>query len=110
MLHLDLFGPSRTQSLCEKSYAVVIMDDYSRFTWTIFLASKNKTFIEFLKFAKRIQNKKGYTIVKIRSDNDGEFLNENFIKFFDFLVLEHNFSTSRTPRSEERRVGKECRL
>ena len=46
---------------------------------TIFLASKNKTFIEFLKFAKRVQNKKGYTIVKIRSDNGGEFLNESFI-------------------------------
>ena len=73
---MDLFGPSRTQSLGEKSYAFVIVDDYSRFTWTIFLASKNETFIEFLKFAKHIQNEKGYTIVKIRSDNGGKFSNE----------------------------------
>ena len=73
LLHMDLFGPSRTRSFGEKSYAFVIVDDYSRFTWPIFLASKNKTFIEFLKFAKRVQNEKGYAIVKIRSDNGDEF-------------------------------------
>ena len=74
------------------------MDDYSRFTWIIFLASKNKTFSEFFKFAKYVQNKKGYTIVKIRSDNGGEFSNKIFIKFYDFHSLEHNFSASITPQ------------
>ena len=37
LLHLDLFGPSRIQSLGGKSYAFVIVDDYSRFTWILFL-------------------------------------------------------------------------
>ena len=93
---MDLFGPSRIQSLDGKSYAFVIVDDYSRFTWIIFLASKNKTFIEFLKFAKCIQNKKGYTIIKIISDNGSEILNESFIEFCNVHGLEHNFSASRT--------------
>ena len=52
--------------------------------------------IEFLKFTKRIQNKKGYTIIKIRSDNGDEFSNESFIEFYNVHSLEHNFSTSRT--------------
>ena len=98
LLHMDLFGPSRTQSFVVKSYAFVIVDDYSRYTLTIFLASKNKTFIEFLKFAKGAQNVKGYTIVKIRSDNGDEFLNESVIKFCNVHGLEHSFSTSRTPQ------------
>ena len=96
LLHMDLFGPSRTQSLGGKSYAFVIVDDYSRFTWTIFLAFKNKIFIEFSNFTKRIQNKKWHTIVKIRSDNGGEFSNKSFIKFYNDHDLEYNFSTSRT--------------
>ena len=36
LLHLDLFGPSRTMSIGGNYYALVIVNDYSRFTWTIF--------------------------------------------------------------------------
>ena len=72
------------------------MDDYSRFTWILFLPSKNKTSFEFSKFAKCVQNKKGCIIVKIRSDNGGEFLNKSFIHFCNFHGLEHNFYASRT--------------
>ena len=95
---MDLFGASRTQSLDRKSYAFVIVDNYLRFTWNIFLASKNKTFIELSKFAKCVQNKKGYTIVKIRYHNGGKFSNESFIKFYNDNGLEHSFSASRTPQ------------
>ena len=44
LLHIDLFGPFRTPSLGEKSYAYVIMDDFSRYTWVLFLSEKNKVF------------------------------------------------------------------
>ena len=37
LLHMDLFGPSRTMSLGGNYYALVIFDDFSRFTWTLFL-------------------------------------------------------------------------
>ena len=46
-LHLDLFGPSRTRSLGDNYYGFVICDDYSRFTWTLFLAHKDETFKVF---------------------------------------------------------------
>jgi len=38
--HLDLFGPSRTRSLGGNYYGFVIVDDFFRFTWTLFLSSK----------------------------------------------------------------------
>ena len=44
LLHIDLFGPSRTMSLGGNYYGLVIVDDYSRFTWTLFLKTKKRSF------------------------------------------------------------------
>jgi len=57
LLHMNLFGPSKTMSLGENYYALVIVDDFSMFTWTLFLKSKSDTFSTFKKFAKMLQNK-----------------------------------------------------
>jgi len=73
-LHMDLFEPSTTMSLGGNYYDLVIVDDYSRFTWTLFLRTKNK----FCKLAKVIQNEKGLNVVSIRSDHGSEFQNEYF--------------------------------
>nr|GEV04409.1 ribonuclease H-like domain-containing protein [Tanacetum cinerariifolium] len=42
-LYMDLFGPTLIQSINKKSYCLVIIDDYSRFTWVFFLATKDET-------------------------------------------------------------------
>ena len=60
LLHMDLFGPCRVTSLGGKYYAYVIIDDYSRFTWVLFLAHKEEIFEAFKIIAKRIQNKKRF--------------------------------------------------
>ena len=58
LLHIDLFGPSRYASLSGKFYAFVIVDDYSRYTWVLFLANKDDVLDAFKVFCKKIQNKK----------------------------------------------------
>ena len=55
---MDLFGPSRTLSLGGKPYAFVIVDDFSRSTWVLFLSQKNEAFYEFSKFCNKVQNEK----------------------------------------------------
>jgi len=62
-LHMDLFGPSRTMSLRGNFYALVIVDDFSTFTWTLFLVAKNEKFHAFKKLAKVLENEKGSKIV-----------------------------------------------
>jgi len=57
MLNVDLCGPMRITSRVRKRYVLVIVDDYSRFTWTLFLASKDETFEKFLAFLKRIEKR-----------------------------------------------------
>ena len=73
LLHLDLFGPTRTTSLGGNKYGLVVVDDFSRFTWISFLAHKDEKFLSFIKLLKRIMNKKNTMIVSIRSDHGSEF-------------------------------------
>ena len=60
LLHIDLFGPTRTPSLAGKKYGLVIVDDYSRFTWVHFLAHKHESYKAFEIFSKHVQNEKGF--------------------------------------------------
>ncbi|GJW01757.1 putative ribonuclease H-like domain-containing protein [Tanacetum coccineum] len=43
MLHMDLFGPTNVKSLMKKSYFLVVTDDFSIFSWVLFLATKDET-------------------------------------------------------------------
>lgn len=56
---MNLFGPTRTTSIGGKRYAFVIVDDYSRFTWVMFLTNKDDTLKNFEFFCKKIQREKG---------------------------------------------------
>ena len=78
LLHIDLFGPSRYATLNGKYYAFVIVDDYSRYTWVLFLVNKDDALDAFNVLCKKIQNEKGYVIACIRSDHGGEFENHAF--------------------------------
>ena len=98
LLQMDLFGPSRTMSLGGNYYALVIVDDFSRFTWTLFLESKSDAFSAFKKLTRRLQNTKNNNIGLIRSDNGGQFQNEKFIKFCEKMGILHNFLAPRTPQ------------
>ena len=69
LLHMDLFGPFRTPRLEGKSYVYIIVDDFSRYAWVLFLSQKNEAFYEFSKFCNKIQNETGFTITCIKSDH-----------------------------------------
>ena len=98
LLHMDLFGPTQVQSINHNKYVFVIVDDFSRYTWTIFMKNKSDTFEHFKIFAKRIQNFKNLKIKNIRSDHGGEFENEAFEHFCKKKGIIHNFSFPRTPQ------------
>ncbi|GJV57164.1 retrovirus-related pol polyprotein from transposon TNT 1-94 [Tanacetum coccineum] len=100
LLHMDLFGPSAVRSYGGNRYTLVIVDDYSRYTWTRFLKDKTEAFDQFEIFSKKIQNQLGCTIVSIRTDHGREFDNEvQFEEFCNANGITHNFSAPRTPLS-----------
>ncbi|GKC09229.1 putative ribonuclease H-like domain-containing protein, partial [Tanacetum coccineum] len=53
MLHMDLFGPTFVKSLHKKMYCLVVTDDFSRFSWVFFFASKDETSFCEMKGIKR---------------------------------------------------------
>ena len=85
---------------------LVIVDDYSKYTWTLFLRTKNDAFDSFRKLSKVIKNEKGLNIVSIRSDHGGEFQNECFEKFCEENWTHYNFSAARTPQQNGVMEGK----
>ncbi|GJT94358.1 retrovirus-related pol polyprotein from transposon TNT 1-94 [Tanacetum coccineum] len=100
LLHMDLFGPSAVQSYGGNFYTLVIVDDYSRYTWTRFLKHKNKAFDHFEILSKKIQVLKGCPIISIHMDHSREFDNEvQFRGFCDANGITHNFWAPRTPQS-----------
>nr|GEY75705.1 hypothetical protein [Tanacetum cinerariifolium] len=68
LLHMDLCGPMRVQSINGKRYVLVFVDDYSWYTW------------------------------RVRTDNGTEFKNKTLDKFFDELGITQQFSAARTPQ------------
>ncbi|GKE38533.1 retrovirus-related pol polyprotein from transposon TNT 1-94, partial [Tanacetum coccineum] len=76
MLHMDLCGPMRIESINGKKYILVIIDDYSRFTWVKYLRSKDETPKFVIKFMKMIQVRLNDTVRNIRTDNGTKFVNQ----------------------------------
>nr|GEU29745.1 retrovirus-related Pol polyprotein from transposon TNT 1-94 [Tanacetum cinerariifolium] len=100
LLHMDLFGLSAVRSYGENLYTLVIVDDYSRYTWTRFLKNKTEAFEQFEILSSKIQNQLGCLIVSIRMDHDKEFDNEvQFEEFCNANGITHNFSAPCTPQS-----------
>ncbi|GJU47821.1 putative ribonuclease H-like domain-containing protein [Tanacetum coccineum] len=69
LLHMDLFGPTFVKSLMKKMYCLVVTDDYSRFTWVFFLATKDETSSILKSFITGIENLVDHKVKVIRCDN-----------------------------------------
>nr|GEW35212.1 hypothetical protein [Tanacetum cinerariifolium] len=98
LLHMDLCGPMRVASINEKKYVLVIVDDYSRYTWTHFLRFKDETpevLINFLRLAQRGLHAQVRTI---QTDKGTKFLNKNLHAYFAAEWITHQMSIARTPK------------
>jgi transposase InsO family protein len=101
MLHMDLFGPIAYISIGGNKYALVIIDDYSRFTWVLFLQDRCETQGVLKKFLRRAHNEFDAKVNKIRSDNDSEFKNTKVEDFVDEKGIKHEFSAPYTHQQNE---------
>nr|GEW94900.1 hypothetical protein [Tanacetum cinerariifolium] len=72
ILHMDLCGPMRIASINGKRYVLVIVDDYSRYTWS--------------------------PVIIIRTDNGIEFKNQVLKEYFDTVGISHQMSSVQTPQ------------
>jgi transposase InsO family protein len=93
---MDLFGPVAYLSIRSNKYGLVIVDDYSYFTWIFFLFDKCQVRDKVKTFVRRAQKEFGLPIKKMRSDNGTEFKNTQVEEFLDKEGIKHEFSTPYT--------------
>jgi transposase InsO family protein len=98
LLHMDLFGSVAYISINRSKYCLVIVDDYSRFTWVLFLQEKSQTQETLKKFLRWAQNEFGLRIKKIRSNNGTEFNNSQIEGFLEEESIKHEFYSPYTPQ------------
>ncbi|GJT71170.1 retrovirus-related pol polyprotein from transposon TNT 1-94 [Tanacetum coccineum] len=101
LLHMDLCGPMRVASINGKRYILVIVDDYSRFTWVRFLRTKDEAPEAIIKCIKNIQVCLNATVRNVRTDNGTEFVNQTLREFYENVGISHQTSVARTPQQND---------
>jgi hypothetical protein len=98
---MDLFGLVACISIGGSKYGLVIVDDFSRFTWVFFLQDKSETQGTLKRFLRRAQNEFDLKVKKIRSDNGSKFKNLQVEEFLEEEGIKHEFSAPYTPQQND---------
>ncbi|GJV41913.1 retrovirus-related pol polyprotein from transposon TNT 1-94 [Tanacetum coccineum] len=101
---MDLCGPMSFESINGKRYVLVIVDDYSSYTWVYFLKSKDEALEVIKTFLKKNIVLLQAPVIIVRTDNGAEFKNHVLKEYFDSIGISHQALAVRTPhRVMERR-------
>ncbi|GKC43033.1 retrovirus-related pol polyprotein from transposon TNT 1-94 [Tanacetum coccineum] len=88
----------RVASVNGKKYIIVIIDDYSRFTWVKCLRSKDEAPDFIIKFLKMIQVRLKTPVRCIRTDNRTKFVNQTLREYYEKVGISHETSVARSPK------------
>ena len=91
-------GPTRTESLGGKRYIMVMVDDFTRYTWVILLRFKSDAPEHIEALCTRLQNEKSLKIDRIRSNHGKEFENSYMESFCTRSGISQEFSAPITPQ------------
>ncbi|KAK4404457.1 Retrovirus-related Pol polyprotein from transposon RE1 [Sesamum angolense] len=81
LVHIDLMGPTKIPSLQQIRYAIVLVNDFSRYCWIKFLKEKSEALSKFIDFKDIVEKEFGKKIKCLRSDNGGEFMSNDLFQF-----------------------------
>nr|GEV21265.1 putative ribonuclease H-like domain-containing protein [Tanacetum cinerariifolium] len=98
LFHMDLCGPMRVESRNGKRYVLVVVDDYSRYTWVFFLPSKDEASEVIIYFIKKTQVNLQLQVQRVGTDNGMEFKNKTLAKFFEEVGISQQFFAARMPQ------------
>ncbi|GJT02577.1 retrovirus-related pol polyprotein from transposon TNT 1-94 [Tanacetum coccineum] len=98
LIHIDLCRPMRAASINGKKYILVIVDDYSRYTWAYFLRTKDEAPDMIINFVNQVQRNLKASILTIRTNNGTEFKNKKLRDFYAKLGIVYKTPIARTPQ------------
>nr|GEZ36156.1 putative ribonuclease H-like domain-containing protein [Tanacetum cinerariifolium] len=91
-----IYDLTYVKSINGKRWVLVVVDDYSRYTWVFFLHSKDEASEMIIFFIKKTQVNLQLQVQRVRTDNGTEFKNKTLTKFFDEVGITQQFSVVRT--------------
>ncbi|GJS18121.1 putative ribonuclease H-like domain-containing protein [Tanacetum coccineum] len=95
---LWIYVDEGVQTINRKKYILVIVNDYSRFTWVKFLRSKDEPPAVVIKFLKQIQVGLNKTVRFICIDNGTGFVNKTLYDYYESVGIFHQKTVARTPQ------------
>lgn len=97
LIHGNLCGPISPSTARGNKYIFVLIDDHSRYMWSILLKEKSEAFDRFKKFKGVIELETGVTTKTLRTDRGGEFTSQEFQAFCDNHGIKRNLTAPYSP-------------
>lgn len=98
LLHGDLCGPINPPTIGKNRYVFVIIDDHSRYMWTLLLKEKGEAFGKFKKFKVSVEQETGISIKTLRTDRGGEFTSLDFNTFCEENGIQRHLTDPYSPQ------------
>ena len=98
LIHIDVYGPMQTISICGTRYFMIFVDDKSRFTWVCFIRKKSDVFEYFKEFKTMVEKQTGKCIKILRSDQGGEYTSGAFDNYCKNNGVIQQFTVPSTPQ------------
>jgi transposase InsO family protein len=98
LVHNDLCGPLSSPSFSRCKYFLTFIDDFSKCTWAYFLKLKSKVFDKFLAYKALVENQSGHQIQRLRIDNGGKYVHNNFTSYCTTHGIQMQHSVPYTPQ------------
>ncbi|GJT28409.1 retrovirus-related pol polyprotein from transposon TNT 1-94 [Tanacetum coccineum] len=96
---LRMFETHDRESL--SAHELLIVDDYSRFTWVRFLKIKDEALAAIIKCIKNIQVRLKATVRNVRTNNGTEFVNQTLCEWYENVGISHQTFVARTPQQND---------
>jgi len=103
IVHTDVVGPFRTESLGRAKYFITFIDDSTRWCEVYFLRQKSGVFEAFIIYQKRVEKQTGMKVKCLQSDNGREYCNAEFDKYLADQGIVRRLTILHTP--EQNRVA-----
>jgi transposase InsO family protein len=101
MIHSDLMGPFMHPSINKVRFGLIFVDDFSCFTWIYFLRQKFEVFQHLKDFKALVETQSGKKIKVLRTNNDGNYVNNDIHNIFHEVGIQLHHTVPYTPQQNE---------